>query len=74
VRRRRDLRTSKIAKLEAEIQALAAPDVIELAFAAEEAATSYKDQRAAAHSADRWHGTASAQAASRPRPVQMAAS
>jgi hypothetical protein len=53
VRRRRDLRTSKIAKLEAEIQALAAPDLIELAFAAEEAATSYKDQRAAAHLADR---------------------
>ena len=53
VRRRRDLRTSEIAKLEAELQALEAPDVIELAFAAEEAATSYKDQRAAAHAADR---------------------
>ena len=53
VRRRRDLRTSEIAKLEAELQALAAPDAIELAFAAEEAATSYKDQRAAAHLADR---------------------
>lgn len=53
VRRRRDLRTSEIAKLEAEIQALAAPDVIELAFAEKEAATSYKDQRAAAHLADR---------------------
>lgn len=53
VRRRRDLRKSEIAKLDAEIQALAAPDVIDLAVAAEDAGRAYKNRRAAVHLADR---------------------
>ena len=53
VRRRRDLNKAEIDKREAEIQALATPDAIDLARAAEEADRSYKQQRAAAHEADR---------------------
>jgi hypothetical protein len=53
VRRRRELLKAEIAKLEAEIQALATPEAIELARAAEEAERSYEEQRAAAHEADR---------------------
>jgi hypothetical protein len=53
VRRRRDLLKAEIAKLDAEIQALATPESIETAMAAEEAVRSYKEQRNAAHEADR---------------------
>jgi hypothetical protein len=53
VRWRRDLRMSELAKLEAEIQALWAPDVLELTVAAADAGRSYKNRRAAAHLADR---------------------
>ena len=53
VRRRRDLRKSEIAKLEAEIQCLSTRDAIDLARAAEEAERSYKQQRDDAHRAER---------------------
>jgi hypothetical protein len=44
---------AEIAKLDAEIQALATPDAIDTAQAAEEAGRSYKEQRDAAHEPDR---------------------
>lgn len=53
VRRHRDLRKAELAKLEAEIQALATIDAIDLARAAEDADRSYREQRDAAHEADR---------------------
>jgi hypothetical protein len=53
VRRRREVTKAEIAKLDAQIQALASPDAVELARAAEEAVRSYEEQRAAAHKADR---------------------
>ncbi|RKQ92975.1 hypothetical protein C8N24_2832 [Solirubrobacter pauli] len=53
VRRRRELLEAEISKLEAEIQNLAVPGEADLARAAEEAERSFKQQRDAAHEADR---------------------
>jgi hypothetical protein len=52
VRRRRDVLKAELSKLDAEIQALAVPDAIDVGRAAEEAVRSFKKQRDAAHEAD----------------------